>query len=127
MATSEAARGRGTPGGGGTTTPAGVFEERDGDLYVAGTSIPVADLERARRAGSSEADLRAAVPGLPAGVFDAVAALLRDRPELTDAWAERLAPTRAEPGEGDDHGDGFEAELEALLETHAELFRRLAR
>jgi uncharacterized protein (DUF433 family) len=99
--------------------------ERDGDLYFAGTSIPVPDLERARRAGSTEADLRAAFPGLPAGAFDAVDALLRARPDLAAAWADRLAPTPAETVDEDDDGEGFEAELEELLDTHAELFRRL--
>jgi uncharacterized protein (DUF433 family) len=121
-----AARGPGTPTDSGSPTPPGPFEGRDGDLYFAGTSITVPDLERARRAGSSEADLRAAFPELPAGAFDAVDALLRARPELTAAWAERLAPSPAETDDGDDDGDGFEAELEGLLDSHAELFRRLA-
>jgi uncharacterized protein (DUF433 family) len=98
-----------------------------GVAYIAGTSVPVRRLERARRAGSIEADLRAAFPDLPAKAMEAVADYVQRYPATVKAWAEELAPTVLPPGDQDDDGVGFDDELEDLLTSDAELFRRLAR
>jgi uncharacterized protein (DUF433 family) len=98
-----------------------------GVAYIAGTSVPVRRLEKARRAGSTEADLRAAFPDLPAKAMEAVADYVQRYPATVKAWAEELAPTVLPPGDQDDDGVGFDDELEDLLESDAELFRRLAR
>lgn len=102
------------------------FVRRNGRVYFEGMSVPVRELERARRAGSSEVELRAAFPELPLGAFDQIDAFLRVNPTLASAWGgtEEVA---ARPDAGvDDDGAGLEADLETVLESHAELFRRLA-
>ena len=98
-----------------------------GVAYIAGTSVPVRRLEKARRSGATESDLRAAFPDLPARAMEAVADYVRRFPATVKAWAEELAPTAVPPGDQDDDGVGFDDELEDLLESDAELFRRLAR
>jgi uncharacterized protein (DUF433 family) len=99
---------------------------RDGVAYIEGTSVPVRQLERARRAGSTEADLHAVFPDLPPRSLDAVARYVRSFPETVERWADLLAPAQTSPGEEEDDGAGFDAELEGLLDSRAELFRRLA-
>ena len=98
-----------------------------GVAYIAGSSVPVRRLEKSRRSGATEADLRAAFPDLPARAMEAVADYVRRFPATVKAWAEELAPTAVSPGDQDDDGVGFDDELEDLLESDAELFRRLAR
>jgi uncharacterized protein (DUF433 family) len=98
-----------------------------GVAYIAGTSVPVRRLERARRSGSTEVDIRAAFPDLPPRAMEAVADYVHRFPATVKAWAEELAPTTVPPGDQDDDGIGFDDELEGLLESDAELFRRLAR
>ncbi len=93
--------------------------------FLEGMSVPIRRLERARRAGSSEADLRAAFPDMPPRALEAIDAFLRQNPKTAKGWAKSLAP--AAPSVEDDGGDGFDEELEGLLKSHAELFRRLAR
>jgi uncharacterized protein (DUF433 family) len=104
------------------------FVSRGGLIFFRGMSVPVRSLEPARRAGSSESALRAAFPDLPVGAFDAIDASLTRRPRLAAAWA---APSPASAGMvadlDPDSGEGFHQELETLLVSHAELFRRLAR
>lgn len=108
--------------------PPPVVVVRDGVAYLAGTPVPVRRLWRALQAGSSEADLRAAFPGLPPGASRAVARYALSNPQTVARWKRLLPPTPAPaaPGEEDDDGQGFDAELEDLLASRAELFRRLA-
>lgn len=117
-------------GPGGTPAPVALrprFTVSHKLIVFSGTNVPARDLERARRAGSTEAELRAAFPDLPAGAFEAIDALLRKSPRLARAWAKEGAPAETPPDDVDDDGEGFEEELEGLLDTHAGLFRRLAR
>ena len=112
-----AGTGRTRPGG----DPLGIVV-RDGEAFFDGMSVALGQLERARRAGSTEDDLRGAFPGLPPGAFDAIDAFLRANPETPAA----VTPA-PRGGDADDDGEGFEEDLDALLDAHAELFRRLAR
>jgi hypothetical protein len=59
--------------------------------------------------------------------MEAVAGYVHRHPATVKAWAEELAPNLLPPGDHDDDGVGFDDELEDLLESDAELFRRLAR
>jgi uncharacterized protein (DUF433 family) len=100
---------------------------RDGVAFVKGTSLPVRRLWRAIRAGSTAADIRAAFPHLPPGALKTVVRFAQANPRFVAKWKPLLAPAQTTPGEEDDNGKGFDAELEDLLTSRAELFRRLAR
>jgi hypothetical protein len=100
---------------------------RDGEVYLEECDIPIWRLEMARRAGSSPAAMIAASPGLtPQGLDLAFAYARRHKAEF-DPLIQRHSGNDVPPeDEGDEDEAAFEADLEALLETDAELFRRLA-
>ncbi len=99
----------------------------EGVARVVGSSVPLALLEKARQSGASEAALRDAFPGLPERVLEAVTDYINGNPTAVEKWTNELAPTTLPPDEQDDDDVGFDAELEELLESDAELFHRLAR
>ena len=109
-----------------TESPRVVF--RDGVAYLDEYDIPIWQLEMGRRAGSSPAATMRAFPGLTPQGLDLAFAYAQENRQQIDALIREYGPTDvpAEDEEEDDEA-AFEAGLEALLETDAELFRRLAR
>jgi len=100
---------------------------REGVAYLEGCDVPVWRLEMARRAGSGPAALIAAFPGLtPPGLDLAFTHAKRHR-EQFDALIRQRGDAAVPAGdEGADDAAAFEADLDALLEKNAEVFRRLA-
>jgi hypothetical protein len=101
---------------------------RDGVAYVDEYDIPIWRLEMARRAGSSPAALMATSPGLTAEGLDLAFAYAQEhKAEFDPLIRLHSGEDVPEEDEGDEQDEAaFEAELEALLETDAEVFRRLA-
>jgi hypothetical protein len=101
---------------------------RDGVAYVEGCDCPVWRLEMGRRAGSSPAAQIGAFPSLtPDGLDLAYAYAQEHRAEFDPLIQYNNGSSVPPEDEGDDEDDAtFEAELEALLIEHAEVFRRLA-
>src|SRR5262249_49298748 len=99
-----------------------------GVAYVDEYDVLIWQLEMARRAGSKPVALIAAFPRLTAAGLNLAFAYAKKNCQQIDALIRKYGPVdvRAED-EGEDDEAAFEAELEALLETDAELFRRLAR
>ena len=89
-----------------------------------GTLVSFQSLERAMRLGSTKSDLRDAFPTLSTRTLKAVADYVRRHPAA--AKTKNLASSQVSTAAQDDDGVGFAEELEALLESEAELFRRLA-
>ena len=99
--------------------------QRDGVAYLEGCDVPIWRLEMARRAGSGPQALIAAATGLtPLGLDVALAYARRHRAEFDPLIRRHSGADVA--AEDDEESAAFEAELEALLETDAEVFRRLA-
>ena len=101
---------------------------RDGVAYMQEYDIPVWRLEMARRGGSSPEALMEAFPGLTRERLDLAFAYAQEHRAEFDPliWYHSGADVPPED-EGDDEDDAaFEAELDAMLERDAELFRRLA-
>ena len=90
-----------------------------------GTLVSFQNLERAMRLGSTKSDLRDAFPTLSTRTLKAVADYVRRHPAAAKKKNLPSSQVRA-PEQDDDDGVGFAEELEALLESEAELFRRLA-
>jgi uncharacterized protein (DUF433 family) len=102
--------------------------QRDGVAYLDEYDIPIWQLEMGRRAGAQPASTIAAFPGLSEKGLELAFDYARKNREEIDALIREYGPTEVpEEDEGEDDEAAFEAELEALLETDAELFRRLAR
>jgi uncharacterized protein (DUF433 family) len=100
---------------------------RDGVAYVVGCDVAVWRLEMARRAGSDPAALTAAFPGLTlSGVDLAFTYARRHRAKFGGLIRRHGAPTVPGSDEGADDTAAFEAELDALLDSNADVFRRLA-
>ena len=99
---------------------------RDGMAYVEGCSIPVWQLERAHRAGSSPAALLGAFPMLTPEGLDLAFAYAQQHSDEVDALIRELGPTEVAPEDEEDDEDEFQADLDELFERDAELFRRLA-
>jgi hypothetical protein len=101
---------------------------RDGVAYLDEYDIPIWQLEMGRRAGSTPAAAMRAFPGLTAKGLDLAFDYARKNRREIDALIREYGPTDVpEEDEGEDDEAAFEADLETLLETDAELFRRLAR
>jgi uncharacterized protein (DUF433 family) len=102
---------------------------RDGVAYLDEYDIPIWRLEMGRRAGSSPEATIAAFPGLTAEGLDLAFAYAQEhKAEFDPLIRMHSGEDVPEEDEGDEEDEAaFEAELEALLETDAELFRRLAR
>ena len=100
---------------------------RNGVAYVEGCEVPVWRLEMARRAGPGRAALSAAFPGLTSQGLDLAFAYARRHRATLDKLI-RLQGAGAVPArdEGPDDPAAFEADVDALLEKNAEVFRRLA-
>jgi uncharacterized protein (DUF433 family) len=99
---------------------------RDGVLFFVGTSVPLRQLWRAINAGSSAEEVRTAFPELPPGAVDALNRYAQLHPDVVENWEKMLPPAQAEPGEEDDDGEGFNSQLEDIIDAREELFRRLA-
>jgi uncharacterized protein (DUF433 family) len=100
---------------------------RKGVAYLEGCDVPVWRLEMARRAGSGPAALTAAFPGLTSLGLDLAFAHARRHREKFDALIRQRGAAAVPAGdEGADDAAAFEADLEALLDKNAEVFRRLA-
>jgi uncharacterized protein (DUF433 family) len=100
---------------------------KHGVMYVSGCPAPVWRLEMARRAGSGAAALADSFPGLtPEGIDLALAYARRHRAEV-DRLIARNGPAEVPPTDEADDGEGFEQELDAMLDRDAALYRRLAR
>ena len=101
---------------------------RDGVAYLEGCDIPIWRLEMARRAGSGVKALMATSAGItPAGLNEAFAYARRHRAEFDPLIQRHSGADVPAENEGNEHEAEFEAELEALLQTDAEVFRRLAK
>jgi hypothetical protein len=99
---------------------------RDEVAYLEGCDVPVWRLEMARRAGSGpDAQIRAFPSLTPQGLDLAFAYAQEHRAEL-DSLIQFHSGANVCPEDEEDEAT-FEAELDALLERDAELFRRLAR
>ncbi|MFI5458483.1 MAG: hypothetical protein ACHRXM_23880 [Isosphaerales bacterium] len=100
---------------------------RKGVAYLEGCDVPVWRLEMARRAGSGPAALTASFPGLTSPGLDLAFAHARRHREKFDALIRQEGAAAVPAGdEGADGAAAFEADLEALLDKNAEVFRRLA-
>jgi uncharacterized protein (DUF433 family) len=100
---------------------------RDGVAYVDGCEVPIWRLEMARRAGSGRPALIAAFPGLTSADLDMVFAYARaHRAELNQLIRSQAAAAEPARDEGPDDAATFETDLGTLLDTNAEVFRRLA-
>jgi uncharacterized protein (DUF433 family) len=102
--------------------------DRDGVVYVEGCDVPVWRLEMGRRAGSRPAAQMGAFPTLtPEGLELAYAYAQEHSAEFDPLIQHNNGSSVPPEDEGDDEDDAtFDAELEALLVEHAEVFRRLA-
>jgi hypothetical protein len=100
----------------------------DGVAYVEGCDVPVWRLEMGRRAGSSARATLGAFPSLtPEGLALAYAYAREHSPEFDPLIQYHSGADVPPEDEGDDEDDAaYEAELEALMTEHAEVFRRLA-
>jgi hypothetical protein len=101
---------------------------RDGVAYLDEYDIPIWRLEMGRRAGSSSAATMRAFPGLTAAGLDLAFAYAQEHKAEFDPLI-RMHSGEDVPAEdeGDEEDEAaFDADLEALLETDAEVFRRLA-
>jgi hypothetical protein len=106
-------------------TPAVVY--RDGVAYLEGCDTPIWRLEMARRAGSEPEALLAASPGLTARGLDiAFAYARRHRAQFNSLIQQHSGALVPLDDEDEEDAALFEAELDALLKTDAEVFRRLA-
>ena len=99
---------------------------RDGMAYVEGCDVPVWQLERAHRAGSSPAALLGAFPMLTPEGLDLAFAYAQQHREEVDALIRELGPTDVPAEDEEDDEEEFQADLDELFERDAELFRRLA-
>jgi uncharacterized protein (DUF433 family) len=101
---------------------------RDGVAYLDGCDIPVWRLEMGRRAGSSPDAQIGAFPCLTHEGLDLAYAYAQEHSAEFDPLIQYHSGADVPPeDEGDDEDEAtFEAELDALLEKDAELFRRLA-
>jgi hypothetical protein len=101
---------------------------RDGVAYVEGCDVPVWRLEMARRAGSRPAAQIAVSPGLTSEGLDLAFAYAQEHSAEFDPLIQYNNGSSVPPeDEGDEEDEAaFDAELEAMLESDAELFRRLA-
>jgi hypothetical protein len=101
---------------------------RDGVAYVEGCDSPIWRLEMARRAGSGPAALIAVSPGLTPQGLDLAFAYAQEHSAEFDPLIQYHSGADVPPeDEGDEEDEAaFEADLEALLTEHAEVFRRLA-
>jgi uncharacterized protein (DUF433 family) len=102
---------------------------RDGVAYLEGCDVPVWMLEMARRAGSGpDAQIRA-FPSLTHQGLDLAFAYAQEHRAEFDPLIQYHSGANVPPeDEGDEEDEAaFEADLDAMLERDAELFRRLAR
>jgi uncharacterized protein (DUF433 family) len=101
---------------------------RDGEAYVDGCDLPIWRLEMARRAGCSPASQIKLFPTLTPEGLDLAFAYAQEHSAEFDPLIRYHSGADVPPeDEGDDEDDAaFEAELDAMLERDAELFRRLA-
>ena len=99
---------------------------RDGMAYVEGCSVPVWQLERAHRAGSSPAALLRAFPMLTPEGLDLAFAYAEQHREEVDALIRELGPTDVPPEDEEDDEDEYQADLDEMFEKYGEVFRRLA-
>ena len=102
---------------------------RDGVAYLEGCDVPIWRLEMGRRAGSGPGAQIAAFPSLTHQGLDLAYAYAREHSAEFDPLIQYHSGASVPPeDEGDDEDEAaFEADLEAMLERDAELFRRLAR
>ena len=99
---------------------------RDGMAYVEGCEVPVWQLERARRAGSSAAALLGAFPVPDARGARSGLRLCQQHREEVNALIRELGPTDVPPEDEEDDEDEIQADLDEIFETYGEVFRRLA-
>jgi uncharacterized protein (DUF433 family) len=101
--------------------------DNHGTAYLPNCSVPIWRLIMAARAGSSDAALIEAFPGLTHEGLVAARRYAECNRENVDALIQRYGPTtvsaHAEPSED----DTFDRELSELLDRDAALYRRLAR
>jgi hypothetical protein len=102
---------------------------RDGVAYVEGCDVPVWRLEMGRRAGSGPDAQIGAFPSLTPQGLELAYAYAQEHSAEFDPLIQYHSGASVPPeDEGDEEDEAtFEAELDALLERDAELFRRLAR
>jgi uncharacterized protein (DUF433 family) len=100
----------------------------DGVAYVENGDVPVWRLEMGRRAGSSARATLGAFPSLtPEGLELAFAYAPEHKAEFDPLIHYHSGADVPLKDEGDDEDDAaFEAERDALMTEHAEVFRRLA-
>jgi hypothetical protein len=101
---------------------------RDGVAYVEGCDLPIWRLEMGRRGGSSPAAQIRAFPSLTLEGVELAYAYAQEHRAEFDPLIEYHSGASVPPqDEGDDEDEAtFEAELDAMLAEHAEVFRRLA-
>jgi uncharacterized protein (DUF433 family) len=101
--------------------------DKNGIMHLSECNVPIWRLIMAERAGSGPAALIEAFPGLTRKGLQAARQYAEQHPRKVDDLIRRYGPKKVSPGPEPDDQAEFDAELTAMLDRDAALYRRLAR